>query len=165
MSSSIRFLICIIFTLISHQDAAPDLTQHPADMYFVNIPVPGFACKRTCFGQTAPGNLTARTPSGGDTQPWFVLSYPHDPAHKMFLANVDISDCEFVAPPVVSVSLAARFPNESYVIASVNDPPTAKRFLVTLYSFVSSPANTAPPQDRLIEHFRVNWVAAGYSNC
>ena len=50
--------------------------------------------------------------TGGETQPWNVLKYTDDPAHKMFLAHVDISECAFMGPPVVSVSLAARFPNE-----------------------------------------------------
>ena len=113
MSSSNRFLLCLVLTLISHKDAAEevDLSQHPADMHFVNIPPPGFGCKRTCFGQTAPGKLMAES-TGGETQPWNVLKYRDDPAHKMFLAHVDISECAFMGPPVVSVSLAARFPNE-----------------------------------------------------
>ena len=80
------------------------------DTVFVNVPFPDdlgptqSACSRTCFGQTQSGK--------DSQQEWHVLGYEQDTAHMMFLGVVDLTECDFLAAPVVSVSLAANNPNQ-----------------------------------------------------
>jgi hypothetical protein len=86
------------------------------DAIFVNIPLPSDlnitdqVCKLTCHGQTSPGKIGGKADPAHD-QRWDALKYPDDPLHMMFFGRVDVSECDFLSPPVVSVSLAAKSPN------------------------------------------------------
>ena len=86
---------------------------------FVNIPLPADhepgqnICKIACHGQTSPGKLGGSADSQSRQQ-WHAMGYQGDPTHMMLIANVDMSECGFRSPPVVSVSLATNLINKRW---------------------------------------------------
>ena len=106
-----RFSIAVLLLCLQVQVHARE-SNRTEDIY-VDIPYPedkkdwDQVCKRICYGQTSPGILGPPTDS---RQQWEGAKFPKN--HVMFLGTVDMTECGFTWPPVVSVSLAAKSINE-----------------------------------------------------